>query len=62
MWNQFAQMLSTEEQDQVIEAAVKELETLTLAEIRDRDFLSSQASQRCRSQSAPSRDQPHPSS
>jgi pilus assembly protein CpaF len=43
MWNQFAQMLSTEEQDQVIEAAVKELETLTLAEIRDRDFLSSQA-------------------
>jgi pilus assembly protein CpaF len=36
-------MLSTEEQDRVIEAAVKELETLTLAEIRDRDFLSSQA-------------------
>jgi pilus assembly protein CpaF len=43
MWDQFTQTISAMQQEQVIEGAVKDLENLSLAEIRDRDTLSSKA-------------------
>ncbi len=35
MWDQYTQGLSALEKDDVIDAAVKDLETLSLAEIRE---------------------------
>jgi len=39
MWNQFTQSLTTEQQSAILEAAVKELESLQLSEIRNREHL-----------------------
>jgi len=43
MWDRFTQTLSEEEQERVVHTAVKELEGLTLAELRDRSLLGSRA-------------------
>jgi pilus assembly protein CpaF len=43
MWEQYTQQLSSLEQGSVVDAAVKDLEGLTLAEIRDRELLASRA-------------------
>ncbi len=43
MWDRFTQTITTAQQDDVIEAAAKDLEGLSLAEIRNRDLLSSRA-------------------
>lgn len=43
MWNRFTQSLSQEQRDEVVTSAVKRLEGISLAEIRDRNRLTSRA-------------------
>src|SRR3972149_1624827 len=43
MWNRFTQSLSEEQRDEVVASAVKRLEGISLAEIRDRNRLTSKA-------------------